>query len=1280
MKTPFYTEVLSSGENRTDKVKTLSSRKRGSNHISIIAITLSLFVLVSPAIATEKLCLSSEHQSFTLPDKNYLSIHSKGHYALLETYEETEERALDKVVVLLLDLRTGETTEFLTILKSEGTVTSYFFRRYGFSKEGSLAWGYKPSDYILKIRNLSEETEVTIPFMSDQVFEIALQEDGLTLGGFEIIWPPLSEMIGKPLSLKELLDYFNSKATGVFHTLNLRTLHQTKKIIPEIGTKLFCYGLNASKPDFFFINEDGSVYKMSLIEEGEPIKIFDAIEGFSLFDQPHFQTKYQLSSDLFTALNNMEWLYQNRNCSLNRIDSLALMRHPKKEGYILRLPKEGKEFFLPLAVIPEISKNESFILHIASSPLKGKGRMHSNNHLRIESDEKFTNNRNTKSPLPENYQRSRTPRLYTDREEMNFTARSDENNALERPEIKETRNEEEGIFLLPSIASQTDGKYENLEHGKQGASLAYTDKRNFSWTNVNEEESTYSEKDYDDRLFLLWQYIKYPFVINPHHEEGMGVYHIPEKRSQTLNVGQINDIDWEKTGLFSFETTTVGEKQYVQAFRHPFDPDLRTLLLEWNEEEVCYFSIDERNNSGFVNTTEGDFFIFNLETGTITQHFVGGCFSYIRSFSPTTFLFYIKIEDENTTFSKPVKIKSFKEQCVELTQPDGDDIQNTLLHLEKAENPTEDSLFPLLIKALEQEEEVKGHPTIVTRILWNVLRHSPTLYLSLHRRYPFLGNFSPPSVDSDFKANKPYLDGVLALLKLTALESRETRLSEWNFLRPLRPFLKLLSATERNLYIEKITISLTNGATREIPLFQDIFQSKLYYTAHGHVKELFGLPRKPVSDITIARGKRTENEGIEIRVETERAVEEIRRTRNLRGRVVYMIVHENSLESKMESHNTFTTVILASDPIERYQRLYSVPTDFGIHYAVVKTASGTVRKWRSKPGTVFLDSLIQWKVQGGPGYRAWVKVSVKQEGSLRDLPFSSGPDYSAVWQDGRRVGVVIVGSSLRGFSRTLLEQYFSYFKEAGFEFSGGETDNLKDFLLERIQNCEMDYFLKESHSGGDERNMFRIDRKNHIVRGVRSIEGGQEEVIYLIFPKVFQKKEGVKTDILSYEELHQAMALREANNCGQVTYFNTGCWSIQKAVYEIEAVNSPLFLNIPSIDNSETFYNSTENVIRALLDSYRGELNFDGFRKALTNKDPYIFPDEPLYQQQIFDRIQIPLDIHISLERQDQNIPIGTEISDLLCSRSSSAQEENEAAASDTSRCTWQKITPDEAL
>ena len=112
------------------------------------------------------------------------------------------------------------------------------------------------------------------------------------------------------------------------------------------------------------------------------------------------------------------------------------------------------------------------------------------------------------------------------------------------------------------------------------------------------------------------------------------------------------------------------------------------------------------------------------------------------------------------------------------------------------------------------------------------------------------------------------------------------------------------------------------------------------------------------------------------------------------------------------------------------------------------------------------------------------------------------PDYESIWKDGKMTGLVIVGSSLRSFSKTLLENYFSYFEEQGFEFSSLPVSDFQSFLKEKMA-CELDYFIKESHSDGDERNVFRFDLTNSVVKAVRQAGENREEVVYLAFPKPF---------------------------------------------------------------------------------------------------------------------------------------------------------------------------------
>ena len=191
----------------------------------------------------------------------------------------------------------------------------------------------------------------------------------------------------------------------------------------------------------------------------------------------------------------------------------------------------------------------------------------------------------------------------------------------------------------------------------------------------------------------------------------------------------------------------------------------------------------------------------------------------------------------------------------------------------------------------------------------------------------------------------------------------------------------------------------------------------------------------------------------------------------------------------------------------------------------------------------------------------------------------------------------------------------------------------------------MDYFLKESHSDGDERNVFRFDRVNIVLEGTRQTETGQTEVVYLAFPPPLFPGER-ETLLFSNLELAELVKQREDKGCGEITYFNTSCWSHVKARYEIESVNSSLLLNIPSKSLSFTFVNKEGDAIRELIQAYRNELDFDGFRKSLKKNEgyqsgkinQYMFPDERKYHDSIFQHISIPLKIQIHLEREESGI------------------------------------------
>ena len=103
-----------------------------------------------------------------------------------------------------------------------------------------------------------------------------------------------------------------------------------------------------------------------------------------------------------------------------------------------------------------------------------------------------------------------------------------------------------------------------------------------------------------------------------------------------------------------------------------------------------------------------------------------------------------------------------------------------------------------------------------------------------------------------------------------------------------------------------------------------------------------------------------------------------------------------------------------------------------------------------------VDELLEWDVSRGSSYRAHLKISVHERYKNRDLIMNRklGPNYESLWADQKMTGLIIVGSSLRSFSRTLLENYVSYFEGEGFHFSPLEVEDFESFFKGSISSCD----------------------------------------------------------------------------------------------------------------------------------------------------------------------------------------------------------------------------------
>ena len=660
-------------------------------------------------------------------------------------------------------------------------------------------------------------------------------------------------------------------------------------------------------------------------------------------------------------------------------------------------------------------------------------------------------------------------------------------------------------------------------------------------------------------------------------------------------------IKFSQRRRFSFEIYENKDGRRFRIVSDPFFPARRKILADWDDSKKCDF-LTVPDDIAIARNIFGSSVILDLQTNEVWRFFLQGeCdnLSVIRAAKDPSGI-SVLIEKHQTEDSGSLHTVTRERLSVRCVEPLPDiyhtEALKALERLASADDVTDPSHLSLLAAVLKRPQNFPQQPHFLQKALYNVLLQSPALYVDLFRHYPHLTEqpagepfFPPPGGEAKLLA------AAKAALDMTAGRRGKTfasRLSQWGFLRLLQPVLRELSPNKHNFYMENITLSLVQGA-RLNPLLKNVYRSKLFYLAGSHVQELFGEKRLPGSDITVVK-------------------------------------HEKG----------FQTLILSSDPIKAPDaEVFS--TEFGIHYATVEGLSRDVIGDSEEAGTVLADDIVEW-ASNGEFYRAAVRVQIKDK-SLRDIIPADlkSPDYPSVWRDGKMSGAMMIGSSVRHLSHYLTEEYLLYLKDLGFSFSSFEAEDTKKYFLDRVANCDFDYFIKHGHGLGDERNIMRIDSFNYIIKAtLPDSEGKIKEELFLIFPRP-KLSSFFGDELLSQTDLGRAVFQRQAKNCGQFAFFNITCFSADTASYTLEAAGSPSFLIIPSVSGAVAFENYEGNAARALLHSYRSGRDFEGFRAALDqnsgyqNKEDnrYIFPDEPVYQKHVFEVIHIPLKTSVSVER-----------------------------------------------
>jgi len=406
-----------------------------------------------------------------------------------------------------------------------------------------------------------------------------------------------------------------------------------------------------------------------------------------------------------------------------------------------------------------------------------------------------------------------------------------------------------------------------------------------------------------------------------------------------------------------------------------------------------------------------------------------------------------------------------------------------------------------VLLSLLQSPLVEKEPGMIAGVLENVLMSSNQLYNYILNKYPklltTLSTFKPDPKEKLCRndEDKKRISGVVQnesmqhMVELTSQGSIYLRsLNDMSWFYPLKRALSTMNKNQKDEVIHSMTTYLRDAAA-DGSEFHGVFGSKLYYFVEEAIeKSLFQTTTdkdKEFSDITFVRG------------------------------------------STYLSPYIFGTAPIDGDPstLSQYgfyaKRLTFVPID-------------TLRDGFQKE----ISFHTSWSA-GADKYDS--KFSIKPSDARELVTKSASPPYEELKKDGVLEGLVVPGTNLFKDSKSTMEEFKSYYEDSGFHFNE-DPENIEDlpkYVSERIKSGQSGYFLKEAHSDGDEKNIFRMDLKAKIFVGEKKdAQGKTIERVLLVYPSA----EG-GTKQISNAEFGSWVRARK----NPVVFFNTSCWSTTKA-------------------------------------------------------------------------------------------------------------------------------------
>ncbi|MBL7714797.1 MAG: hypothetical protein JNL01_04965 [Bdellovibrionales bacterium] len=499
-------------------------------------------------------------------------------------------------------------------------------------------------------------------------------------------------------------------------------------------------------------------------------------------------------------------------------------------------------------------------------------------------------------------------------------------------------------------------------------------------------------------------------------------------------------------------------------------------------------------------------------------------------------------------------------------------------------------LVELLLKNAYREM-----PKEFAAIAAHIAGEYPVLFEQLVQRFPeweatsrkvqlTAADLKRPAFASALKSAKKYVQRKMDSFP----ESQGTNWRVWQEIESLTPFLAKMPETTREAMADSIAQSLANAAGSQGDL-EGVFISKLYKFTRSFVDHFFGFKPKNLTDFTWIR-----------------------------------------------SADEIKPMILGTSPIDGV----GDRNEYGFYsklLPVVQLTEGT-------PGgslDIVPASVLTWTHNGETFKMDW-SVTRMDKPISEVIPATPSANFQSMLKDGKLTGMVIAGSNMGEDAVPTLDEYQAYYEDQGFKFGKAQSlPKTLDFLKEQIESGTLDYFLKEAHSDGDEKNLFRMSKASKMKTGKKKRKDGTEEVFYLVYPDSTSTDDAASV-LISNQDFGLWIKNREKNNGVEFVYYNASCWSESKVVNELEAAFSPILRILASITTVTTFTNDETQAEYQMLHQFRAnEASWEKIREAMERDPEYangsgdkmIFPDEPAYDERIRNVMKVPVAINSLIKK-----------------------------------------------